>query len=241
MTFNIEIIGFIASAFIVSSLLMASILKLRIFGVIGATCFLVYGIFINSFPIIITNAFNIGIHIFYLYSYFRKKNNPFSYLSIIERRKYKLLDFIQPQYQELVTRFPNYTEKKLDYAFAGNGKIYLALKNLKTVGFAFYIKLPESSFIINDEERKIIQYIHDHLFPEETAYLVVDFITKKYYGMGLADQLYKMLSEEITEFRFLIVFSKFSEKRFIKLLKKQGYQLEKSFDHSGLYVKDLSK
>ncbi len=61
-----EIIGYIASAVIVTSLTMTSVLKLRIIGLIGAFGFGLYGVLIGAVPLIITNVVIMGIHVFYL-------------------------------------------------------------------------------------------------------------------------------------------------------------------------------
>jgi hypothetical protein len=61
-----EIIGYVASAVIVTSLTMTSVLKLRIIGLIGAFSFGLYGVLIGAIPVIITNAVIMGVHAFYL-------------------------------------------------------------------------------------------------------------------------------------------------------------------------------
>ena len=61
-----EIIGYAGSALIVLSLSMKSILRLRLVGLAGATTFLIYGLLISAYPIVITNVVIIGIQIFFL-------------------------------------------------------------------------------------------------------------------------------------------------------------------------------
>ena len=61
-----EIIGYLASAVIVTSLTMTSVLKLRIIGLIGAFSFGLYGVLIGAVPVIITNAVIMVVHAFYL-------------------------------------------------------------------------------------------------------------------------------------------------------------------------------
>ncbi|NQV06152.1 YgjV family protein, partial [bacterium] len=50
-----EILGYAASALVVLSLAMRSILRLRIIGLVGSVAFMVYGILIGSYPVAITN------------------------------------------------------------------------------------------------------------------------------------------------------------------------------------------
>lgn len=61
-----EIIGYLASAVIVTSLTMTSVLKLRIIGLVGAFSFGLYGVLIGAVPVIITNVVIMGVHGFYL-------------------------------------------------------------------------------------------------------------------------------------------------------------------------------
>ncbi|MGI9256097.1 MAG: YgjV family protein, partial [Salinispira sp.] len=53
----IEVIGYVASAFVAGSLLMTAILKLRILNLIGSLCFIAYGILLPTIPVLITNLF----------------------------------------------------------------------------------------------------------------------------------------------------------------------------------------
>lgn len=61
-----QIIGYTASALIVASLSMKSILRLRILGLAGATVFTIYGILISAYPIVVTNLVIVGIHAYFL-------------------------------------------------------------------------------------------------------------------------------------------------------------------------------
>ncbi len=50
-----EIIGYIASALVAISLMMSSILKLRVINLIGAAFFTVYGLLIGAYPVAVVN------------------------------------------------------------------------------------------------------------------------------------------------------------------------------------------
>lgn len=68
-----EIIGYAGSALIVLSLSMKSILRLRLVGLAGAITFLIYGLLISAYPIVITNVVIIGIQFFFLRQLLGKK------------------------------------------------------------------------------------------------------------------------------------------------------------------------
>lgn len=63
----IEYIGYAASACIVISLVMTSIIKLRIINSIGCLLFVIYGSYTGAYPVVISNAIIILINIYYLY------------------------------------------------------------------------------------------------------------------------------------------------------------------------------
>jgi uncharacterized protein with PQ loop repeat len=65
--FALEFLGYVASAFVVASLAMSSVLKLRILSLIGSTTFLVYGVLIDSIPVAITNGVIMVINVVFLY------------------------------------------------------------------------------------------------------------------------------------------------------------------------------
>jgi len=72
--FNIpltEWVGYLASLVLMISFLMKNINKLRIINSMGAILFIIYGFMLStSWPIIITNAFILGVNIFYLSKHF---------------------------------------------------------------------------------------------------------------------------------------------------------------------------
>ena len=62
----VEVIGYIASAFIVLSLTMTSVVRLRLLSMTGGLIFVVYGALLPSIPIILTNAAVAGVNIWFL-------------------------------------------------------------------------------------------------------------------------------------------------------------------------------
>jgi len=67
-----EWVGYLASLVLMISFLMKNISTLRIINSIGAILFVVYGIMlVTSWPIIISNAFILGVNIYYLTKHFR--------------------------------------------------------------------------------------------------------------------------------------------------------------------------
>lgn len=65
-----EIIGYAASALIVISLMMNSLVRLRVINLIGAIVFVAYGVLIAAWPIVIVNGFVIVIDAYFLWKAF---------------------------------------------------------------------------------------------------------------------------------------------------------------------------
>jgi GNAT superfamily N-acetyltransferase len=68
-----ELIGYAASIMVAVSLMMSSILRLRVLNLAGAALFSVYGLLIGSTPVAVVNAFIVGINVFYLARIFGAK------------------------------------------------------------------------------------------------------------------------------------------------------------------------
>ncbi len=238
----IEIIGYIASAFVAISLLMVSIVKLRIYNLIGSVSFIVYGILINSIPIIVTNNFITLINLYFLIKMFRKNTKEFTYLNTNENRKMKLLDYIQEFKTDILKHYPLFNFETLELSFKDEGKVYLALKGFMVVGFSYYVNVSDKLKIDNPSEKEIINYVKTELFPEQTIYLTVDYVTAKYRDIGLVKKLYNEVIRDIdkSKIKFIISINENTNTRHHKFLTSNGYKKEKTFDRFSLYVLSLS-
>lgn len=65
-TAAVELIGYLASGLIVLSLLMASVLRLRLINLSGSLVFTAYGLLINSLPVVIANGAIVLINLWHL-------------------------------------------------------------------------------------------------------------------------------------------------------------------------------
>lgn len=61
-----EIIGYTASVLVAISLMMSSILKLRVINLFGAALFALYGLLIGAYPVAVMNLFIALIDLYYL-------------------------------------------------------------------------------------------------------------------------------------------------------------------------------
>ena len=69
-----EIIGYVGSAFVLASFLMASVVRLRVINSVGCIISLIYGLLIKAYPTVIMNAALLLINIFFLLRMTRLKS-----------------------------------------------------------------------------------------------------------------------------------------------------------------------
>jgi hypothetical protein len=79
----VELIGYVASALIVLSLLMASLLRLRVINLVGAIVFTLYGVLIGSIPVVLTNGAIVLIDVYYLGKMWRDRSTA-AYFEVVE-------------------------------------------------------------------------------------------------------------------------------------------------------------
>lgn len=78
----VELVGYLGSAFVISSLAQKSILRLRLIGLAGSATFFVYSILIDAYPIAIVNVVAAGIHLYYLVKLTRRAYTVFDTLQV---------------------------------------------------------------------------------------------------------------------------------------------------------------
>ena len=71
--FQIELIGYVASALIAFSMMLSSILRLRVINLAGALAFTVYGILIGAIPVALLNGLIVLVNAHYLLRMLRAK------------------------------------------------------------------------------------------------------------------------------------------------------------------------
>lgn len=122
-----EIIGYIASLLIAVSLMMRSILKLRVINLIGAIFFTIYGVTIRAFPVAAVNFFIVLIDLYYL----RQMLSAREFFRLLEvRPDSEYLTFFLNHYAADIRRFmPNFA-----YDAQRDLRIFFILRNLVPAG-----------------------------------------------------------------------------------------------------------
>lgn len=131
-----ESIGYLASVFLALSLMVNNDLKFRWINGSGSLSFAVYGMLIQSYPIIFTNLLLFGINLYYLIKIYRS-NEDFELIEFKgdERLVYKFLEFYQADIKKY---FPNYVHNYEESNFN-----FVILRNL-VIANIFVGKLDES-------------------------------------------------------------------------------------------------
>lgn len=63
---NIEIVGYMASFFVAVSLSMSNMTHLRLINLMGALLFVLYGVAIEAWPVVATNAYIAVMNMYFL-------------------------------------------------------------------------------------------------------------------------------------------------------------------------------
>lgn len=107
-----EIIGYAASALIVVSLAMASVVRLRVISFVGSVTFVVYGLLIGAWPVVVSNAIIAALNVWHLTRELGHKHD----LGVVEvdRDDAYLTDFLRSHLDDIRRSQPRFTSAHLD-------------------------------------------------------------------------------------------------------------------------------
>lgn len=122
----IEMIGYLGSALVVVSMLMSSVVKLRVINTIGSGIFAAYALMIHSYPTALMNGFLIGINVYNLVKLTQKNR---SYDLVEGTQGEGLLRYLLDYYREDIrTYFPDFS------ADSGADRVYIVCCNGEPAG-----------------------------------------------------------------------------------------------------------
>lgn len=100
----IEMIGYLGSALVLVSFLMASVVKLRVINSVGGLIFAVYALLIHSYPTALMNFCLVGINLYYL----AHLRHPDRHYTLIEEKKDSsvLQAFLEHYREDIAGCFP---------------------------------------------------------------------------------------------------------------------------------------
>lgn len=203
----IQILGYLASVIIAISMTMSSIVKFRWINLTGASSFLVYGILFHSYPIVILNAFIVGVDIFYLFRIYTKKE-LFTTIEIRSFNKF-LLEFLKFHDKEIQKFFPGFKYKP-----ELNTVSFFVLRNMSVAGI----------FLAHKIDKKTLSVGLDYVVPEYRDYKNAKFVYKRLRQRFIDDGIEQVIvyPQSYSHIKYLkkIGFEKQEDGTFIRFIEK---------------------
>jgi len=201
----IQIIGYAASVIIAVSMTMSSIVKFRLINLAGAFTFFSYGLFIESYPIVLLNAFIISVDIYYLFRIYTKKE-LFSIIEVRGGNNY-LINFLKFHDKEIQKFFPGF-----QYKPELNTVSFFILRNMAVAGVFFAHKEGNSSLKVG------LDYVIPEYRDYKNAKFVYHRLKGKFIEMGIKRII--VLPQTFDHVKYLrkVGFVKDEQGMFVKLI-----------------------
>jgi hypothetical protein len=155
---SVELIGYLGSILVAISLMMKSLLRLRIINLVGALFFTVYGILLGAYPVAFLNGIIVCIDLYYLIQMWRQKDF-FTFLEVSPDGKY-LKAFVEFYREDILNIIPNYT-----HATDEDLLCFFILRNMMPAGL-----------FIADVQGEEAQIRLDYVIPNYRDFQVARFI-----------------------------------------------------------------
>ncbi|HHY89294.1 MAG TPA: YgjV family protein [Chloroflexi bacterium] len=204
-----EIIGYIASVLIAVSLMMTSILRLRVINLIGAVFFTVYGLLVRAYPVAAVNFFIVLVDLYFLYEIIRTKE----YFTLLEVRPdsaylLRFLDFYQKEIQRFLPGF--------SYQPGQAGLVFFVLRNM----------VPAGVFIGRVE-------------PDGRLFVALDFVIPGYRDFKVGDYVYRQHAGLFRRHGVRRIYSRPGSPRHETYLRRMGFQPDGAAQGERTYYLDL--
>ncbi|SFP64867.1 inner membrane protein [Butyrivibrio proteoclasticus] len=169
----IEAIGYLGSALVLVSFLMASVVKLRVVNTIGSVIFTTYAFIIHSYPTAIMNVCLVLINIYYLV---KMSNTKVDYSIVRVNSKDALVGYLLRYYSaDIQNCFPenlmDFSESNIGYVVCHNGK-------------------PVSLFF-GKEKDGTVDIELDYSIPEYRDFSIGKYLVEKFPEEGIKKLIYR--------------------------------------------------
>ncbi|KXK15226.1 MAG: hypothetical protein UZ14_CFX002000667 [Chloroflexi bacterium OLB14] len=108
-SFIYELIGYAGSVLVAISLMMKSLVRLRVINMIGAIFFILYGLLIGAFPVAFLNSLILCVNLYNLWQMWQEKDS-FKLMEVSHDSPY-LQNFLEFYRQDILKFFPTYLFK----------------------------------------------------------------------------------------------------------------------------------
>ncbi|MCL4249170.1 MAG: hypothetical protein KJ065_13570 [Anaerolineae bacterium] len=204
-----ELIGYIASALVIVSLVMTSVLRLRLISFVGAVAWFIYGVMLNAPPIYVTNGIIIAINVYFLFQMFTAKH--YFKLLEVDRRSAYLRSFLEFYQADIGKFFPSfkYDPEQVDL-------VYLVLRDLMPVGV-----------FITERDRSGRSLIN------------LDYVIPGYRDLQPGKFLYEELDHMLPEKGVRTLYSVPGSEKHHAYLKRMGFAPVPEATSGGLYQREI--
>lgn len=202
--------GYVASILLAFSLIVTNDIRFRWLNSLGCLAFIVYGIALSAFPIILTNTLLLGINLYYLIRIYRTTENfdllEFTQSDIIIR---KFLSFYQ---KDINNYFPDYSISE-----TGDQLRFVVLRDLV-----------------------IANIFAAQISPDGTAYVQINYTLEKFRDFKVGKFIFEkennyLFSKGVKQIAYKKVDNK-NHERFLKII---GFE-KKNINGNNYYVKTLT-
>ena len=157
--FYIELVGYVGSGLIAVSMMLSSILRLRLINLAGAAAFTVYGILIGAIPVAILNGLIVVVNALHLLRMLRVKEY-FHILSLRPDSDY-LTYFLRFHADDIRNFFPGF-----EHHPAGNQMTLFILRDCT----------PAVAFIAEEGPRGVLRVVLDYAIPRYRDFKIGRFL-----------------------------------------------------------------
>ena len=155
----LELIGYGASAIIAISMMLSSILRLRLMNLVGAAAFAGYGLLVGAYPVVVLNGIIVVVNAYYL-------------LRMLRAKEYFHLLKLRPD-SDYLNYFLGFYGKDIRRVFPGFG--YRPVENQLTL-FILRDCLPAGVFIAELKPGGVLQVVLDYAIPRYRDLKIARFL-----------------------------------------------------------------
>ncbi|MBK3515742.1 GNAT family N-acetyltransferase [Carboxylicivirga marina] len=192
----IEWVGYMASTLVLVSLSLSSIVKLRIFNLIGAAIFSFYGFYIDALPVGIMNLIICLFNMYYLRTLLFKKE-VFEGICIDKPDKYLRL-FLNYHKDDVQRFFPEFKIEQ-----AESSKILMAVRDMNVAGV----------MLLSDNKNGTAEVILDYVTPQYRDYKTGKYLLRRFKQQLLNEGVNSLYYSELNPLHS-------------KYFQRMGYRLE---------------
>lgn len=174
---SVELIGYLGSILVAVSLMMRSLLRLRIINLFGALFFTIYGVLLGAYPVAFLNGLIVYIDLYYLFQMWRQ-NDFFTFLEVSPNSEY-LRAFVEFHKEDIAEIIPNYAHKSAEGLLC-----FFILRNMMPAGL-FIVK-------IHGEEAHVEL---DYVIPNYRDFQVARFIFEENAAFFIQRGIRRFVSE----------------------------------------------